>query len=125
MNITRRNVLLGATAAAALGRPASDERPTPDGVGRFRHFERGSIYWHPATGAHEVHGLIRQKWAELGWELSFLVLQREVEVAGSRGFEVGNLTFDPDVEELPLDHVADFHGDLRDGINLPLKVAFH
>jgi hypothetical protein len=58
--------------ASVLGRPQGDERPTPDGVGRFRHFERGSIYWHPATGAHEVHGLIRQKWAELGWERSFL-----------------------------------------------------
>jgi hypothetical protein len=55
-----------------LGRPAAEERVTPDGVGRFRHFERGSIYWHPSVGAHEVHGLIRQKWAELGWERSFL-----------------------------------------------------
>src|SRR5690606_19395708 len=52
--------------------PTTEERPTPDGVGRFRHFEGGSIYWHPRTGAHVVHGLIRQKWAELGWERSFL-----------------------------------------------------
>jgi hypothetical protein len=57
---------------SVLGRAVGDERPTPDGIGRFRHFEHGSIYWHPATGAHEVHGLIRQKWAELGWERSFL-----------------------------------------------------
>lgn len=57
---------------SVLGRPTGDERATPDGVGRFRHFEHGSIYWHPSTGAHEVHGLIRQKWAELGWERSFL-----------------------------------------------------
>lgn len=55
-----------------LGRPTMDEQPTPDGVGRFRHFERGSIYWHPQTGAHVVQGLIRQRWAELGWERSFL-----------------------------------------------------
>ena len=55
-----------------LGRPATEERPTPDGAGRYRHFQNGSIYWHPSTGAHEVRGLIRQRWAELGWERSFL-----------------------------------------------------
>ena len=44
----------------------------PDGKGFFRHFAGGSIYWHPYTGAHEVHGLIRQKWANMGWERSFL-----------------------------------------------------
>lgn len=64
-----------------LGRPQGDERATPDGVGRFRHFERGSIYWHPSTGAHEVHGLIRQKWAELGWERSFLGYPTSDEIA--------------------------------------------
>ncbi|WP_424097624.1 hypothetical protein [Moorena producens] len=25
---------------------------------------------HPITCAHEVHGLIRDKWADLGWEKS-------------------------------------------------------
>lgn len=48
--------------------PITDETATPDGVGRFNHFEGGSIYWHPATGAHEVHGDIRARWAQLGWE---------------------------------------------------------
>ena len=55
-----------------LGYPVTDESPTPDGVGRFNHFQGGSIYWHPKTGAHEVHGAIRGKWAELGWEKGFL-----------------------------------------------------
>ena len=41
-------------------------------VGRFNHFQGGSIYWHPDTGAHEVHGAIRDKWEELGWERSAL-----------------------------------------------------
>ncbi len=54
-----------------LGYPVTDELPTPDGVGRYNHFQGGSIYWSPNTGAHEVHGLIRDKWAEIGWELSF------------------------------------------------------
>src|SRR2546422_241090 len=55
-----------------LGYPVTDETPTPDGVGRFNHFQGGSIYWTPQTGAHEVHGAIRDKWAALGWERSFL-----------------------------------------------------
>ena len=55
-----------------LGRPLTGETATPDGVGRYNHFEGGSIYWTPETGAHEVHGLIREKWSELGWERSFL-----------------------------------------------------
>jgi uncharacterized protein with LGFP repeats len=55
-----------------LGYPLTDESITPDGVGRFNHFQGGSIYWTPSTGAHEVHGLIRAKWANMGWERSFL-----------------------------------------------------
>ncbi|HEY7131410.1 MAG TPA: hypothetical protein VH440_04110, partial [Candidatus Limnocylindrales bacterium] len=51
-----------------LGYPTTDETGTSDGVGRFNHFEAGSIYWTPATGAHEVHGLIRDLWAGGGWE---------------------------------------------------------
>lgn len=52
--------------------PVTDETKTPDGKGRFNHFENGSIYWHPSTGAFEVHGDIRQKWASLQWERGFL-----------------------------------------------------
>lgn len=55
-----------------LGYPLTDETPTPDGVGRFNHFQRGSIYWTPTTGAHEVHGAILGKWQDLGWEQGIL-----------------------------------------------------
>ena len=55
-----------------LGYPLTDESGTPDGVGRFNHFQGGSIYWTPGTDAHEVHGLIRGKWSSMGWERSFL-----------------------------------------------------
>jgi hypothetical protein len=55
-----------------LGYPLTDETKTPDGIGRYNHFQGGSIYWHPSTGAYEVHGAIRGKWASLGWERSFL-----------------------------------------------------
>lgn len=54
-----------------LGYPATDEAGTPDGAGRFNHFQGGSIYWTPTTGAHEVHGAIRDRWAQLGWERSY------------------------------------------------------
>ncbi|WP_424097626.1 LGFP repeat-containing protein [Moorena producens] len=55
-----------------LGYPTTDVRQTRDKVGLYNHFQGGSIYWSPDTGAHEVHGLIRDKWADLGWERSFL-----------------------------------------------------
>ena len=52
-----------------LGYPLTDELSTPDGIGRFNHFSNGgSIYWTSKTGAHEVHGDIRVKWASFGWE---------------------------------------------------------
>jgi uncharacterized protein with LGFP repeats len=41
-------------------------------VGRYNHFQRGSIYWTPSTGAHNVNGEIRKRWAALGWERSYL-----------------------------------------------------
>lgn len=55
-----------------LGYPISDESATPDGTGRYNHFQGGSVYWTPETGAWEVHGGIRERWAELGWERSYL-----------------------------------------------------
>ncbi|WET80718.1 PQQ-dependent sugar dehydrogenase [Amycolatopsis sp. QT-25] len=52
-----------------FGYPTTDETGTPDGVGRYNHFSRvGSIYWTPSTGAYEVHGWIRERWAAVGWE---------------------------------------------------------
>ena len=55
-----------------LGYPVTDETGTPDGVGRYNHFQGGSIYWSPSTGAHEVHGEIRSKWEALSWERGYL-----------------------------------------------------
>ena len=51
-----------------LGFPLTDETGTPDGQGRFNHFEGGSIYWTPQIGPHEVHGAIREEWARRKWE---------------------------------------------------------
>jgi hypothetical protein len=51
-----------------LGFPISDEFSAGSGRGRGSHFQNGSIYWSPSTGAHEVHGAIREEWGRLGWE---------------------------------------------------------
>lgn len=53
-------------SAGFLGNPTTDELETPDRRGRYRHFQGGSIYWTLQTGAHEVHGAIRDLWASLG-----------------------------------------------------------
>lgn len=58
--------------SSVLGYPITDETGTPDGRGRFNHFEHGSIYWTPQTGPHEVHGAICDLWASMGWERSQL-----------------------------------------------------
>jgi len=81
--------------AGALGYPVSNETAVPDGVGRFSVFEHGSIYWTPQLGAHEVHGAIRDKWKDLGWEAGPLGYPTSDEYAVSEGrrsdFEHGSL----------------------------------
>jgi uncharacterized protein with LGFP repeats len=82
-----------------LGYPTTDEMGCPDGVGRFNHFERGSIYWTPSTGAHEVHGAIRDFWASRGWERSTLHYPVSDEGGPSNNrssrFEGGIITWTP------------------------------
>lgn len=69
-----------------LGAPMSDEFRTPQKNGAGQHFEGGSIYWSPTTGAYEVHGSIKDKWASLGWENSFLGFPVTDETATPDGF---------------------------------------
>ncbi|XAS64255.1 polysaccharide deacetylase family protein [Micrococcaceae bacterium Sec5.8] len=73
--IRGRYLTLGGPAGF-LGFPLTDETATADGVGRYNHFSGmnagSSIYWSPATGAHEVYGAIRAQWVALGWERSRL-----------------------------------------------------
>ena len=86
---------------SALGYPTTDERLVPDGRGRFNHFERGSIYWSPATGAREVRGGIRDTWSRLGWERSALAYPTTDEQATPDGrgrfnhFERGSIYWSP------------------------------
>jgi glucose/arabinose dehydrogenase len=79
------------------GYPLTDETVTPDGIGRYNHFERGSIYWTPGTGAHEVYGAIRDRWSALGWERSYLgyPTSGEFSIPGGRrsNFQYGFITW--------------------------------
>lgn len=59
-------------AVGLLGFPTTDSLRTPDGRGWFNHFEAGSIYWTPQTGPMMVRGVLRDRWADLGWERSWL-----------------------------------------------------
>jgi hypothetical protein len=71
--------------AGILGYPITDETGTTDGSGRFNHFERGSIYWHPAIGAFEVHGDIRAKWQILGSEAFGYPITDETKCVDGKG----------------------------------------
>jgi LGFP repeat len=54
--------------AGFLGFPTTDESFTDQNLGRFNHFEHGSIYWKKSISAHEIHGRIKDFWAEHGFE---------------------------------------------------------
>ncbi|MBN9645267.1 alpha/beta hydrolase-fold protein [Corynebacterium mendelii] len=51
-----------------LGFPTTNELTTPDGRGRFVHFEHGSIYWSPDTGAWEIPADMFGAWGDTGYE---------------------------------------------------------
>jgi hypothetical protein len=84
-----------------LGPSTTGELSTPDGIGRYVHYRSGSIYWSPATGAHEVHGAIAGKWAELGWERSALGYPTSDEEPVGDGvgrvsrFQIGSIYWSP------------------------------
>jgi len=84
--------------ASFLGTPTTDEKSTPDGVGRFNHFSNNaSIYWHPQLGAWSVHGAIRGAWAQTGWErgpCGYPISDEYASGGGRRSdFQYGNITW--------------------------------
>jgi len=69
-----------------VGRAITDESDASGG-GRFNNFEKGYIYWSPATGAHAVYGEIGKKWDELGRErgaLGYPITDEEPAENGAR-----------------------------------------
>ena len=51
-----------------LGYPTTDEICGLTGSGCVQIFQKGSIHWSPASGAHWTRGEIRNKWAAIGAE---------------------------------------------------------
>jgi len=96
-----------------LGFPVTDELGTPDGRGRFNHFEGGSIYWTPQTHAHEVHGAIKEKWASMGFERSRLgyPISDEKKTSDGHGrfsdFEGGRIFWTPEGGAVVKPHIDD------------------
>jgi uncharacterized protein with LGFP repeats len=88
-------------SSSFLGFPVTNETGTPDGVGRYNHFQNGSIYWTFATGAHEVHGAIRDFWANSFWEFGPLGYPTSSELPTPDGvgrfnrFQGGTVTWTP------------------------------
>lgn len=84
-----------------LGMPINSETCGLVNGGCLSHFQGGSIYWSPATGAKVVRGGIRDKWASLGWERSFLGYPTSDEICGLTGggcyshFQGGSIYWSP------------------------------
>ncbi|MGL4438909.1 MAG: LGFP repeat-containing protein [Bosea sp. (in: a-proteobacteria)] len=83
-----------------LGFPTTDESSAAVNGGRYNHFQGGSIYWSPATGAFEVHGDIRRLYWEKGAE-SFLGYPTSDELVGPAdrfrfsNFQNGQIAWSP------------------------------
>ncbi|WP_171058309.1 N-acetylmuramoyl-L-alanine amidase [Modestobacter altitudinis] len=94
-------VYMAAGGPTVLGAPTTDERPTPDGVGRFNHFANGaSVYWTPATQAQLVAGQIRNLWQSTGWETGPLGYPTSGELGAGGGalyqtFKTGTVYWTP------------------------------
>lgn len=97
--IAAKHVALGG-AAGLLGSPTTTAARTPNRQGWYQHFAGGSIYWSQATGAHEVHGAIREKYASMGWETSLLGFPTSDESQGGglgrfSSFQGGQILWSP------------------------------
>ena len=81
----------------SLGYPTTDETWLGDGA--VSHFQGGSIYWSPGTGAHVVRGAIRDRWAADGWQSGSLGYPVTDEVALRGGaatvFQGGSVYWSP------------------------------
>jgi hypothetical protein len=75
--------------------PLTDETGTPDGKGRYNHFQAGAIYCSAETGAHELHGKIRDHWASLGSEMSYLGYPTADQTGNTSRFQRGTIEIKP------------------------------
>ncbi|WP_380171177.1 M12 family metallo-peptidase [Kineococcus sp. DHX-1] len=82
---------------STLGFPTSGEIGVTGGV--VQRFQRGLVYWTPATGAHAVRGAVEGRYAAAGWERSALGFPTSDEIALPGGvvqrFTGGNVYWTP------------------------------
>jgi hypothetical protein len=95
-----------------LGYPTTGEVPVRGGA--FNHFQRGSVYWSPATGAQVVKGAILDKWGRTGWESGFLGYPVAGEFGPLRAGGYGQHFQGGSVYWSPATGVASVRGALRD-----------
>ena len=106
-----------------LGFPLMEEQATPDGVGRYVHFERGSIYWSPSTGAQAVPKDMVDAWGQEGYELGSLgypaAPSRPIGDAIEQEFEHGFVIRNHDVAYIVRGEIAKRYKELK-GVESPL-----
>lgn len=83
--IIEANVAINNKAAALgwVGNPTSDF--TVSRGGYLRHFENASIYWTALYRAKEVHGAIRDRYFQMGAQLSYLGFPQTDELSVTQG----------------------------------------
>jgi uncharacterized protein with LGFP repeats len=77
--------------AGVIGLPTTDEIAIAGGW--YNNFQQGSIYANgaaPDHQAHEVHGLLRDEWASLGWSDGLLGFPTSDEFTNGNGWEESN-----------------------------------
>lgn len=82
------------------GYPTGPEIKTPNRDGAVQGFEGGPMYFSPATGVHRVEGLILGKYADMGFENSWLGFPASPEqplkdLGRYSRFEGGNIYWSP------------------------------
>lgn len=74
-----------------LGYPSGDEFCGLKDGGCGQHFQGGSIYWSPSSGPQVIRGAIRERWASLGWENSWLGYPVGEENGSFEGNQIGQM----------------------------------
>ncbi|MGK5110981.1 MULTISPECIES: hypothetical protein [unclassified Geodermatophilus] len=100
-------------ARGFLGYPVTDETPVGDGVGVFSHFQGGSVYSTPGTGAHEVHGWVRDRWNGSGGARGFLGYPVTDETPVGDGVGVFSHFQGGSVYSTPATGAHEIHGSIR------------
>ncbi len=113
-NIDKKHAELGGDQGF-LGAPLGEETATADEGGSYRDFEGGSIYDSESTGAHEIHGAIRAKFLELGWNESSQRLPNTDETIARDGvgrFNTFGSGHDRAIYWSPATGAHEMHGDI-------------